>query len=1206
MHGTCTHGTCQDQVPWGPSFAMAWRGTVLPLFSPHGCQGVRPCGCGVSASMIPCPQALVQQLAANGLQVCDSTVADGNCGVHAFVIGLVQQTQMHRTTHRLPAVTELCRSRESARLGAARQAGVSWLRKNVATELWEGMSVRGLCRVVSGKSFEAYIASMQKGGTWADTTLIHAMGCSFGVDVCIFQPDQEPTLLGTSLHNGGPDGPLLVPVALANDLHFWGVLEEKVEDELEFIDKGDPWPLQAPAKRKREPGSCSDDEGEDPKAFMDHPWQGENDQALSPEQVEKELALCHALGRWDPWESPTDELLHAMQVASRSPESRQGCTPQPSATVWDRVGAALARSKAIEALAYEEAHFDVMPEALKYQRSAKLRLLSASKSPARLSSRGQWTRTYLEARCSMLASREIEKMLDQACPKNPEHQCMAKFTPEHVLNWRSLWWSLPKVIRKEHLLRTYCAHFETHQKQGRNKQTWKMCFSFLGIRVCREAFMKLTGLGTSSLQDARQGTLDGKTSWVSRAELGLALSIRNTSKAKAYLAARQWLEVYASSHAEMSPMKLEAYLPQGRKMFYWHQYIYEQGLSAPKGQVLSGGAKGVHLELNHPVASYPLFLQAWRVEVPWLIICKSVSMFVRCGVCEYLKLMIEQTPRNQEPLRQALKDRLGSHFRFQSAQRLAQGRVEEECAQSGGSKWFMKIDKMDQKKAVTPTVWSQLATPLFKDLDRRLVTGLIGSMWHGTVHTTHHLRTVFEDCQHGSEMQCSAVLMNLHYVALQEGHLPERFHIGADNTYKETKNQTMIWFLVWLLCVLDSTRLWSVQLLFLLVGHTHDALDRFFSRVVAALAGHDFFTVPEMFRVLGERLQYCHLQWGHLSQTWGWKELQALGHPLHGLGQVHAVEIFRSKGVYIKWKQWMTDEEWSSPVLLVSEQDMQPFAAFRPNSHTMQFPNQGQPILQWISKFEHWCFSQPALQDQDLSNRLAWVRQAVRHEAPGVYAPGASVAALVEDLLRLPEQCQPRSQPALALPQDHLSQLFPGSDVPPIPVDSLLRVEGVTHVRGKRVKSDLIVPGSLLVVRVPEGTQVHGHPVPFLVAVAMQTPSLHTASDKLLVAWWLPSLSKAETFRAGKKREVVDLFGTWASFDEHGVESLRKASLPDPLVNVDDLLEWNFEWGADRTLPYETLDVLREQHGIDITGLNMSLTHKGNLYRSYALMRGRQ
>ncbi len=73
---------------------------------------------------------------------------------------------------------------------------------------------------------------------------------------------------------------------------------------------------------------------------------------------------------------------------------------------------------------------------------------------------------------------------------------------------------------------------------------------------------------------------------------------------------------------------------------------------------------------------------------------------------------------------------------------------------------------------------------------------MIGSMWFGTRHVTHHVRTVFKDCKHGTEMQSSAILQNLHEVAMKEGHLAEEFNIGADNTPKETKNKFTCWFLI--------------------------------------------------------------------------------------------------------------------------------------------------------------------------------------------------------------------------------------------------------------------------------------------------------------------------------------------------------------------------------------------------------------------------
>ena len=97
-------------------------------------------------------------------------------------------------------------------------------------------------------------------------------------------------------------------------------------------------------------------------------------------------------------------------------------------------------------------------------------------------------------------------------------------------------------------------------------------------------------------------------------------------------------------------------------------------------------------------------------------------------------------------------------------------------------------------------------------------------MWHGTMNITHHGRTIFEDCEHGSEMQFSHILLNLHMAVRTEGHLPEEWAIGADNTTKETKNQTVFSGIAWLLCMLEDTPHLLIDEMFLVAGHTHDAL----------------------------------------------------------------------------------------------------------------------------------------------------------------------------------------------------------------------------------------------------------------------------------------------------------------------------------------------------------------------------------------------
>ena len=67
---------------------------------------------------------------------------------------------------------------------------------------------------------------------------------------------------------------------------------------------------------------------------------------------------------------------------------------------------------------------------------------------------------------------------------------------------------------------------------------------------------------------------------------------------------------------------------------------------------------------------------------------------------------------------------------------------------------------------------------------------------------------------------------------------------------------------------------------------------------------------------------------------------------------------------------------------------------------------------------------------------------------------------------------------------------------------------------------------------------------------------------------------------------------------------LNECKLPVPLVGSSDVLEFNFDWGANNTLPYEVLDALRLRHGIDVTGLNMSLTRGGTTTGPMFLMRG--
>ena len=160
--------------------------------------------------------------------------------------------------------------------------------------------------------------------------------------------------------------------------------------------------------------------------------------------------------------------------------------------------------------------------------------------------------------------------------------------------------------------------------------------------------MALTGFGVSFLQAARAAALENTVSWATPGERVLHGGLIKATSL--YLSARQWLEAYADTHSEWSPMDGRAYLPAGRKGFYYYHYrtdmmerhgVSEEQLADARARAQASRASGRQpgskrrrqMSANPledvPIADAPTLLRAWRVECPWLVVCKSISMFTR-------------------------------------------------------------------------------------------------------------------------------------------------------------------------------------------------------------------------------------------------------------------------------------------------------------------------------------------------------------------------------------------------------------------------------------------------------------------------------------------------------------------------------------------------------------------------------------------------
>ena len=175
---------------------------------------------------------MVALLALNELAPDESTSRDGNCGVSAFVISLMAQMQGQHPRGAKPGLAEgrrqqsLKRCPVGQRVTQARAAAVEWVGENPRTKVWDGMILSMLCRAVAGEDHQQYVQRMRRNGEWADTVFLHALGNVYGANVVVFQAGTDPALLGPCLHEdlGSTGAHLMVPVALVNDYHFWGVV----------------------------------------------------------------------------------------------------------------------------------------------------------------------------------------------------------------------------------------------------------------------------------------------------------------------------------------------------------------------------------------------------------------------------------------------------------------------------------------------------------------------------------------------------------------------------------------------------------------------------------------------------------------------------------------------------------------------------------------------------------------------------------------------------------------------------------------------------------------------------------------------------------------------------------------------------------------------------------------------------------------------
>ena len=163
------------------------------------------------------------------------------------------------------------------------------------------------------------------------------------------------------------------------------------------------------------------------------------------------------------------------------------------------------------------------------------------------------------------------------------------------------------------------------------------------------------------------------------------------------------------------------------------------------------------------------------------------------------------------------------------------------------------IDSMDKTKFAWPRFSFPRRPHDLGDLIRPRIVFTI-AMAHGYCIDMY---TAPEELNHGADAFLEVVCRTIHHVRriCQQRQIPFPRHlvIQSDNTVSQAKNQYVAIFLA----VLVSRRLFlSVNLMFLVVGHTHEDIDQLFGVIVSLiLLLNSFQTIAELMRYLLEKLR---------------------------------------------------------------------------------------------------------------------------------------------------------------------------------------------------------------------------------------------------------------------------------------------------------------------------------------------------------------
>ena len=339
-------------------------------------------------------------------------------------------------------------------------------------------------------------------------------------------------------------------------------------------------------------------------------------------------------------------------------------------------------------------------------------------------------------------------------------------------------------------------------------------------RVCTQCFLcLLCGVSTNVLyQPGVQGRMFRET------VNGGQESRRRTKPGKA-ASVTMWLLALAALY-QHDPTSGHIFLPFTSKKMVWEMYQEDAKSGQPDSmQYFVPG-----------VAKRARFFMVWHKSVKHVKLRRWLR-FALCDDCVYFREQRWNTRDKKEIAKLMALER--THYIFVKDERLGYmlRRALAEAPSTRPVVMSVIIDGADQSCYGLP--YHFLATHATQGA-WKIKTHLMGAIVHGR---QVYAYTYIDNIKHGNNI----TIETLHRVIVdtwaREDALPRKLNLQLDNTSKQCKGKYLLGYLA---CLVEWGVFEEVELCFLPVGHTHEDIDQFFSRVAVYLRKNNARSRQEM------------------------------------------------------------------------------------------------------------------------------------------------------------------------------------------------------------------------------------------------------------------------------------------------------------------------------------------------------------------------